>query len=194
MQCYREHLEYIYSAVKIDIVESDNKTLCDLYRGDPDMKWSIHSLNDGDFFDGARIELRRTYLFCEQFVDGWAFILLGTSTVESDFSVIKFEKNSRTTLSVVCFDEILYYKQFHRTCNRNVWTLANKALAMAAPYCANFNCRSTPDLVEPAVIPQTQNKKWPARRGLTRLQFASICCKIGIRRKPPRFCPLWLLP
>lgn len=53
LQCHRQHLEYIYSAVHIEVVEREHEALCDLYHRDLNVKAFIDSLNDDEFFDSA---------------------------------------------------------------------------------------------------------------------------------------------
>jgi hypothetical protein len=54
---------------------------------------SIDSFNDSAAYHDAWIVLQNMYPLLESFVGGLATTFPGTSTVESDFSVVKYEKS-----------------------------------------------------------------------------------------------------
>jgi hypothetical protein len=75
------------------------------------VKSSIDSFDDSAAYRDAWIGLHNMYLLLEKFVDGLATIFPGTSTVESDFSVVKYEKNkNRMSLTNASFEGILHAK------------------------------------------------------------------------------------
>jgi hypothetical protein len=79
------------------------------------VKSSINSFDDNAAYRDAWIGLHNTYLLLEKFVGGLATIFPGTSTVESDFSVVKYEKNkNRMSLTDASLEGILHAKQYHR--------------------------------------------------------------------------------
>jgi hypothetical protein len=57
------------------------------------VKSSIYTFDDSAAYRDAWIGLQNAYPFLERFVGGLATIFPCTSTVESDFSVVKYEKH-----------------------------------------------------------------------------------------------------
>ena len=89
--------------------------MCHLYLRQPDVKRSIGSFDNCAAYRDAWNGLHSKYPFLESFVSGLATIFPGTSTVESDFLVVKYEKTrNRMCLSDVSLGGILHAKQFRR--------------------------------------------------------------------------------
>ncbi|CAN5955228.1 unnamed protein product [Sphagnum jensenii] len=108
---HRERLDYTFSNEEIENIGRQHKALCDLYRLQPDVKSSIDNFDDSVAYRDAWIGLHNTYPLLEKFVGGLATIFPGTSTVESDFSVVKYEKNkNRMSLTDASFEGILHAK------------------------------------------------------------------------------------
>ncbi|CAK9879059.1 unnamed protein product [Sphagnum jensenii] len=121
LQRHRERLDYTFSNEEIENIGPQHKVLCDLYRRQPDVKSSIDSFNDSAAYRDAWIGLHNMYPLLEKFVGGLATIFPGTSTVESDFSVVKYEKNkNRMTLTNASLEGILRAKQYRRMHNLKV--------------------------------------------------------------------------
>ena len=121
LQRNRERLEYTFSALQIENIGRQHKALCDSYCREPGVKSSIDSLDDSAGFHDAWIGLHNMYPFLERFAGGLATIFPGTSTVESDFSVVKYEKNkNRMSLSDASLEGILHAKQYRRMCSLRV--------------------------------------------------------------------------
>jgi hypothetical protein len=79
------------------------------------VKSSIDNLDDGAAYRDAWIGLQNKYLLLERFVGGLATISPGTSTVESDLSVVKYEKNkNRMSLTDASLEGIFRAKQYRR--------------------------------------------------------------------------------
>lgn len=115
LQRHRERLDYTFSIEEIENIGRQHKALCEAYRHQPDVKSSIDSFNDGAAYRDAWNGLHNTYPLLERFVGGLATIFPGTSTVESDFSVVKYEKNkNRMSLSDASLEGILHAKQYRR--------------------------------------------------------------------------------
>jgi hypothetical protein len=77
------------------------------------VKSSIGSFDDSAAYHDAWIGLHNTYLLLEKFIGGMATIFPDTSTVESDFSVVKYEKNkNRMSLTDASLKGILHAKQY----------------------------------------------------------------------------------
>lgn len=121
LQRHRERLEYTFSAVQVESIGREHKALCDSYCREPAVKSSIDSFHDGTSFHDAWAGCRSRYPFLARFAGGLATIFPGTSTVESDFSVTKYEKNkNRSSLSDASLEGILHAKQYRRMCNLTV--------------------------------------------------------------------------
>jgi hypothetical protein len=115
LQRHRERLDYTFSNEDIDIIGRQHKALYDSYRRQPGVKSSIDSFDDSAAYRDAWIGLQNTYPLLERFVGGLATIFPGTSTVESDFSVVKYEKNkNRMSLTDASLEGILHAKQYRR--------------------------------------------------------------------------------
>jgi hypothetical protein len=115
LQRHRERLDYTFSNEEIENIGRQHKALCDSYRCQPDVKSSIDSFDNSAAYRDAWIGLHNTYPLLEKFVGGLATIFPGTSTVESDFSVVKYEKNkNRMSLTDASLEGILHAKQYRR--------------------------------------------------------------------------------
>ncbi len=115
LQRHRERLDYTFSNEEIENIGRQHKALCDLYHRQPDVKSSIDSFDDSAVYRDAWIGLHNTYLLLEKFVGGLATIFPGTSTVENDFSVVKYEKNkNHMSLTDASLEGILHAKQYRR--------------------------------------------------------------------------------
>jgi hypothetical protein len=111
LQRHMECLDYTFSNEEIENIGRQHKVLCDSYRRQLDVKSSIDSAAYRDVW----ISLHNTYPLLEKFVGGLATISPGTSTVESDFSVVKYEKNkNRMSLTDASLEGILHAKQYRR--------------------------------------------------------------------------------
>jgi hypothetical protein len=115
LQHHRERLDYTFSNEEIENIGCQHKALCDSYRCQPDVKSSIDNFDNSAVYCDAWISLHNTYPLLEKFVGGLATIFPGTSTVESDFSVVKYEKNkNRMSLTDASLEGILHAKQYRR--------------------------------------------------------------------------------
>ena len=83
--------------------------------GEPNFRRTIHKDNQmTSFLEGWR-SLNGRFTLLENFCGGLALAFPGTCTVESDFSVVKWEKdNSRVRLSDFSLEGILHAKQFRQ--------------------------------------------------------------------------------
>jgi hypothetical protein len=116
LQRRRERLDYTFSNEEIETIGRQHKALHDSYDRQPDVKSSIDSFDDSASYRDAWIGLQNTYPSLERFVGGLATIFPGTSTVESDFSVVKYEKNkNRMSLTDISLEGILHATQYRRT-------------------------------------------------------------------------------
>jgi hypothetical protein len=66
-----------------------------------------------DYFRACWEPLNGNYPHLQHFASGLCTVFPGSSTVESDFSILKFEKSDhRTSLSDVCIEGIFHARQF----------------------------------------------------------------------------------
>ena len=121
LQRLRERLEQTFSAEEIEKIKRQYKTLCGSYRQQPNVKSCIDSFNDASSYHDAWIGHHDKYKLLQRFTGGLATIFPGTSTVESDFSVAKFEKTkNRMNLTDVSLEGILHAKQYRRLRSLNI--------------------------------------------------------------------------
>ena len=110
---HREHLDYTFSIEEIENIRRQHKALYDLYRRQPEVKRSIDIFDEGAAYRYAWNGMHNTYPLLESFSGGWAIIFLGTSTVESNFLVVRYEKTrNRMCLSDASLEVILRAKQY----------------------------------------------------------------------------------
>ena len=83
-------------------------------RHEADFRQMIEGMKDDISFDEAWSTIRIQYPYLCTFFGGLASVFPGTSTVESDFSIIRYEKDDhRTSLTNFSLEDILHCKQFH---------------------------------------------------------------------------------
>jgi hypothetical protein len=139
LQHHRERLDYTFSNEEIGTIERQHKALYDSYYRQPDVKSSIDSFDDSAAYRDAWIGLQNTYPLLERFVGGLATMFPGTSTVESDFSVVKYEKNkNRMSFTDASLEGILHAKQYRR--------MHSLKVQFYSEYCLNKHCRIAPNL------------------------------------------------
>jgi hypothetical protein len=115
LQRHRERLDYTFSNEEIETIGRQYKALYDSYHRRPDVKSSIDSFDDSAAYRDAWTGLQNTYPLLERFVGVLATIFPGTMSVESDFSVVKYEKNkNRMSLTDASLEGILHAKQYRR--------------------------------------------------------------------------------
>lgn len=90
-------MENNYSAVQIGANKRGYKALYDLHCRDFNVKGSIDSFGDDDAFDADWIGRRSTYPFIESLIGDVKTIFTVSSTFESEFLVIKYDKSKRHT-------------------------------------------------------------------------------------------------
>jgi hypothetical protein len=115
LQRLRERLEYAFSNTEIETIGRQHKALYDSYSRQPDVKSSIDSFDDSAAYRDAWIGLQNTYPLLERLVGDLVTIVPGTSTVATDFSVVKYEKNkNRMSLTDASLEGILHANQYRR--------------------------------------------------------------------------------
>ncbi len=106
---------YITTKTPVDfqIVQEQHRQLCTAYSVEDVLQQQMQLHNDRmSFEDGWKVVDGR-FKELQEFCGGLATIFPGTSTVESDFSIINYEKNQyRSALSDLSLEGILHCKQF----------------------------------------------------------------------------------
>ena len=100
----------------VDQIADEHKELIMQYRTDPILKQAIDSYPEGkgtSFTDAWSVLRSDGFQHLNSFCGGIATLFPGTCTVESDFSVLRWEKDShRKSLSDFGLEAVLQAKQF----------------------------------------------------------------------------------
>jgi hypothetical protein len=111
----RECLLASYSEAEIEI-ETQHQDLVSAYQKEQTLKAYLDNCTDCSKFDDVWHLLGEKFTLLRDFAGGLATVSPSTATVESDFSLMKWEKNKfRSILSDFSFDGILHYKQYEAT-------------------------------------------------------------------------------
>jgi hypothetical protein len=115
LQRHREPLDYTFRNEEIETIGRQHKALYDSYHHQSDVKSSIGSFDDSAAYRDAWIGLQNT-LYVAGEIRRWSGDHLSQYIpVESDFSVVKYEKNkNRMTLTDASLEGILHAKQYRR--------------------------------------------------------------------------------
>lgn len=110
---YRAHLGKHWSTDMIDKAESEHRDLLLVYGRELNVKETIDNHSEKTFFNEAWDCLNERFLHLRQLCGGLATAFPNTTSVESDFSIIKWEKDdSRTRLTSISLVGIMHAKQF----------------------------------------------------------------------------------
>ncbi len=108
---YRGHLAKHWSADLIDKVESEHRELLVVYAREPNVKAALDKHNNKTFFNKAWDCSKGHFMQLRQPCGGLATEFPNTTSVESDFSIIKWEKNdSCSSLTSLSFTGIMHVK------------------------------------------------------------------------------------
>ena len=109
----RERLQETFTAQRIDTIETDHQMLREAYNSDDNLRSAIDacdattSFSDGWAIVGPRFPMLR------EFSGGLATVFPNTASVESDFSLLKWEKDEyRQSLTDLSLEGILHSKQW----------------------------------------------------------------------------------
>ena len=110
---HQQRLIASFNEEEIIGINEEFKKMKDAYRREEGLKAVIDGFNHKtSFADGWKMLVDRYPLLCS-FIAGLATVFPGTSTVESDFSVIGWEKDDyRTSLTDFSLEGVLHCKQF----------------------------------------------------------------------------------
>ncbi|CAM6007504.1 unnamed protein product [Sphagnum balticum] len=112
---YREYLAKHWSADLIDKVESEHCELFAVYARKLDVKAALDKHDEKTFFNEAWDCLKGRFMQLRQLCGGLATVFSNTISIESDFSIVKWEKNdSRSSLTNLSFTGIMHAKQFEQ--------------------------------------------------------------------------------
>jgi hypothetical protein len=113
MRCYSYRLEQRYSSEHIDTIADEHKQLLHAYQTEQVLKQSINALSSQSAFKDGWSLLGRRFLNLMEFCGVIATLFLGTSTVESDFSILRWEKDAfGKSLSDFGLEGVLQAKQW----------------------------------------------------------------------------------
>jgi hypothetical protein len=108
----RECLLASYSEVAIEI-ETQYQDLVSVYQKEQTLKACLNNSTDGSKFADVWHMLGEKFTPLRDFAGGLATVSPSTATVESDFSLIKWEKNKfRSAPTDFSLEGILHYKQY----------------------------------------------------------------------------------
>jgi hypothetical protein len=112
---YCEHLAKHWSADLIDKVENEHHELLVVYARELDVKAAFDKHNEKTLFNKAWDCLKGRFMQLRQLCGGLATTFPNTMSVESDFSIVKWEKNdSRSSLTSLSLASIMHVKQFEQ--------------------------------------------------------------------------------
>ncbi len=113
MRRYNYRLEHRYSSEHIDTIADEHKQLLHAYRTEQVLKQSIDALSSQSAFKDGWSLFGRRFPNLMEFCGVIATLFLGTSTVESDFSILRWEKDAfRKSLSDFGLEGVLQAKQW----------------------------------------------------------------------------------
>ena len=104
----------IYNEKDLEMLQEEHRNLLTAYRSEEVLKKSIvDSKNSMSFSDGWKCIGSGRFTKLKGFCGGLATVFLGMSTVESDFSIVNFEKTEyRSALMDLSLEGILHSKQY----------------------------------------------------------------------------------
>ena len=111
---FRQHLEKLWLVEQIDQVECDHKDMHLACAREPSIKEVLDAHDHKTFFNDACDSVKTRFVTLRQFCGGLASMLPNTTSVESDFSMVKLEKDAhRTGLTSLSMAGVMHSKQFN---------------------------------------------------------------------------------
>ncbi len=112
---YRGHLTKHWSADLIDKAESEHRELFAVYARKPDVKAALNKHDEKTFFNETWDCLKGCFMKLRELCGGLATTFPNTMSAESDFSIVKWEKNdSCSSLTSLSLAGIMHAKQFEQ--------------------------------------------------------------------------------
>jgi hypothetical protein len=110
---FRSRLEKVFGECYINALEKEHRSLRDRYIRDPLLKDMLDSMKDTIGYRDAWEPLQSQFPNLCEFSSGLATIYPGTARVESDFSILGWEKDEyRSALMNFSLEGIMHAKQF----------------------------------------------------------------------------------
>jgi hypothetical protein len=110
---YRAHLSKHWSQHQIDDVEKEHRQLHAVYDNEPHVAKAFDQHDGNTFFNDEWDVVKGRFSGLRQFCGGLATAFPNMAAVESDFSIVKWEKNdTRTSLTNLALAGIMQAKQF----------------------------------------------------------------------------------
>ena len=110
---YRVRVSQFWPEDVFEQIERDHKGLLFAYANEPAVKSLIDQYDHTTAFNEAWDELPGHFRILRQFCGGLATVFANTSNVESDFSILKWEKDEfRSSLTDLALEGIFQCKQF----------------------------------------------------------------------------------
>lgn len=108
-------LDKKYSAGHIDIIGDQQKEFVRAYKEEPMLKAAIDGAETHLSFHNAWAPLAQRITDLQNYFGGIATVFPGKSNVESDFSILRWEKNRhRKSLSGFGLEDVMQSKQYER--------------------------------------------------------------------------------
>jgi hypothetical protein len=116
---YRDRFQKFWTSNEFEEIEADHRDLMKMYRDDENMRNVIDKHNVNTLFNDAWDCVPRFKRLCA-FCGGLATIFPNTTSVESDFSILKWELDAfRTALMHLSLEGIMQAKQ--RAILKQLW-------------------------------------------------------------------------
>ena len=110
---FRQHLEKFWSAEKIEKIKCNHKDLLLAYTRELSVKEVLDAHHHKTFFNDAWDSVKPHFLILRQFCGGLASAFPNTTTIESDFSMVKWKKDAQcTSLTSLSLVGVMHSKQF----------------------------------------------------------------------------------
>jgi hypothetical protein len=111
---YRSQLAKFWPNEKIDLVERHQHELFNVYRKEPSSKFFIDKQNHTTFFNIRWDDLKGHFEHLQMFCGGLTSAFANTISIESDFSILKWEKNDfQQSMMNLTLEGIFQAKQYH---------------------------------------------------------------------------------
>ena len=112
---HKERLVEFFSEAQVQEIEDNHQYLCRAYQAEPVLKALLDSHDDETEFKESWLTLHERFSMIASFAGGLASVFPNTSTAESDFSVLKWEKHDfRQSLSDLSLEGIIQAKQYSK--------------------------------------------------------------------------------
>jgi hypothetical protein len=101
-----------WTRMQIDAIEQEHRQVISSYDGEPSLKSSMDAMDSSASFDDSWKLVHNRFKLLEKFCGGIASVFPGTAQVESDFSIVKLEKDDfRMSITDLSLEGVLHAKQ-----------------------------------------------------------------------------------